>query len=135
MNLGKKKELASKVLGVGKHRIHFDSERLPEIKEAITKQDIRDLSGQGIITIKEVTGRKKIVRRKTRRGPGKIKKKVNKRKQEYVKITRKLRGHIATLKEKGKLDREKYIEIRKRIRMRAFRSLANLKETLRRENK
>ena len=130
MNLTIKKELASKVLKVGKNRIHFNSENLAEIKEAITKQDIRDLHEAGIITIKEITGRKKIVRRKTRRGPGKIKKTVNKRKQVYVKITRKLRNYIKELKKLGRITNEDYKTLRKKIRMRAFRSKAHLREQL-----
>jgi len=130
MNLAKKKELASKVLKVGKNRLHFNSENLAEIKEAITKQDIRDLHEAGIITIKEIGGRKKIVRRKTRRGPGKIKKTVNKRKQVYVKITRKLRNYIKELKKLGRITNEDYKTLRKKIRMRTFRSKAHLREQL-----
>jgi ribosomal protein L19E len=130
MNLGKKKILAAKALKTGKNRIVFNVEGLPEIKEAITKQDIQTLKQEGIITIKPVKGRKKIKKRKTKRGPGKIKKKVNQRKQTYVKITRKLRGYVMELKKRGDIDRNLYIELRKRIRMRAFRSKANLKEFL-----
>ena len=108
----------------------FNSENLAEIKEAITKQDIRDLHESGIIAIKPVKGRKKIVRRKTKRGPGKIKKKVNKRKQVYVKITRKLRGYIKELKKLGRITNDDYKTLRKKIRMRAFRSKAHLREQL-----
>jgi len=129
-NLTKKKELAAKTLNVGKNRICFSSENLADIKEAITKQDIKDLHAEGIITIKPVKGRKKIVKRKTRRGPGKIKKKVNKRKQEYVKVTRKLRAYLSELKKLGVISNELYLNLRKRIRMRAFRSKAHLKEYL-----
>ena len=43
MNLTKKKELAAKVLKVGKNRIIFVEEHLSEIKEAITRFDIADL--------------------------------------------------------------------------------------------
>ncbi len=43
MNLRTKKELAAKALKVGKERIVFVEARLDEIKEAITKQDMRDL--------------------------------------------------------------------------------------------
>ena len=130
MNLSKKKELAAKTLKVGKNRLCFSNEHLPEIKEAITKQDIRDLHAEGIITIKPVKGRKKIKKRKTRRGPGKIKKKVRKRKQVYVKITRKLRTYLKILKSRGVISNELYIDLRKKIRMRAFRSKAHLKEIL-----
>jgi large subunit ribosomal protein L19e len=130
MKLDKKKELASKTLGVGKNRIVFNTEHLGDIKEAITKQDIKTLKDQGIIEIKPVKGRKKVERRKTRRGPGKIKKTVNKRKQEYVKITRKLRTYIMNLRDREDLNQEIYKELRKKIRMRNFRSKAHLKEHL-----
>ena len=130
MNLTKKKELAAKTLGVGKNRIYFNSESLTEIKEAITKQDIKDLYQEGIISIKPVKGRKKIVKRKTRRGPGKIKKTVNKRKRIYVAITRKLRAYLNELKKLKIIDRDLYLELRKKIRMKSFRSKAHLREYL-----
>jgi large subunit ribosomal protein L19e len=128
MNLGKKKNLAVRALGVGKKRIAFVESRLDEVKEAITKQDIKDLKKEGAIKVKEVSGRKKIVRRKRKRGVGKIKKKVNTRKQDYVKMTRKLRAHIKPMKESGKLSRENFIDIRKKIRNKKFHSLRHLKE-------
>jgi large subunit ribosomal protein L19e len=130
MNLSRKKQLASKVLKVGKKRIHFSNENLAEIKEAITKQDIKDLNTEGIITIKPIKGRKKIKKRKTKRGPGKIKKKIKRRKQTYVKITRKLREYLKHLKKQGIIDRELHIILRRKIRMRDFRSKAHLKEHL-----
>ena len=105
-------------------------ENLSEIKEAITRQDIKSLHSEGIISVKPVKGRRKIVRRKTRRGPGKIKKKINKRKQVYVKITRKLRKYVMELRNRGVLDRELYWNLRKKIRMRDFRSKAGLKDYL-----
>ncbi len=129
-NLNKKKELAAKALKVGKNRIYFSSENLAEIREAITKQDIKDLYSEGIIRIKQVKGRKTIKKRKTRRGPGKIKKKVNKRKQIYVKITRKLRAYLKELKKLGVINNDLYIDLRKKIRMRRFRSKFHLKEYL-----
>ena len=54
MNLAKKKSLAARVFGVGKSRVVFAKSRLNEIKEAITKQDIRDLKKDGAITILEI---------------------------------------------------------------------------------
>ncbi len=130
MKLDRKKELAAKALRVGKGRIVFNEEGLTEIKEAITKQDIKDLYSEGIISIKPVKGRKKIKKRKTQRGPGKIKKKINQRKQKYVKITRKLREYVHRLKEQSIIENELYKELRKKIRMRFFKSKANLKEYL-----
>jgi large subunit ribosomal protein L19e len=130
MNLTNKKELAAKVLKVGKNRIYFVEENLSEIKEAITRQDIHDLHKAGAIQIKEVSGRKKIVKRKNRRRTGKVKKKVNNKKQEYVIITRKLRTYLKYLLKIGTVDKEQYKETRKQIRARKFKSKRNLKEAM-----
>ena len=129
-NLANKKALAARTLNVGKKRICFNVDNFVEIKEAITKQDIRDLHSEGAIKIKPIKGRKKVKKRKTRRGPGKIKKTVNKRKQIYVKITRKLRTYLKELKRIGAIENTLYIELRKKIRMREFKSKAHLKEHL-----
>ncbi|MFH1237818.1 MAG: 50S ribosomal protein L19e [archaeon] len=130
MNLAKKKELAAKVLKVGKNRIVFIEGHLSEIKEAITRMDIQDLHKSGAIQIKEVKGRKKIVKRKRRRHIGKIKKKVNNRKAEYVIITRKLRKLVRGLVRTGVIDKTKNREIRRQIRGRKFKSKRQLKESL-----
>ncbi len=130
MNLKKKKELAAKSLGVGKNKIYFSPDSLNEIKEAITKQDIKTLYDEGIIKIKPTPGRKKVVRRKRRKGPGKIKMKLKHRKRDYVKITRKLRSYLATLKNNNDISIEVYYDIRKKIKMRVFKNMANFKEHL-----
>lgn len=130
MNLKKKKELAAKVLGVGKNRVSFNPQSLAEIKEAITKQDIKTLFEEGIITIKPAKGRRKIEKRNRRRGTGKIKMKVKHRKQDYVKITRKLRKYLKMLKNENAIDKELYLDLRKKIKMRAFKNLSYLKDYL-----
>jgi len=130
MNLANKKQLASKVLGVGKNKIIFLEAHLSEIKEAITRQDIIDLHKSGAIQIKEISGRKTAVKRKHRRRTGKIKKKVNGRKQEYVTITRKLRTFLNHLVKTGKLDREKYATARKMVKARKFKSKRHLNESI-----
>ena len=130
MNLKNKKNLAAKVLKVGKGRIAFTAGNETEIKEAITRQDILDLHKAGAITIKEIKGRKKIKGRKHRRGVGKVKKRVSKRKQEYVKLTRKLRGFVRGLVRTEKIDKEKKREIRKMIKAGKFKSKRHLNESL-----
>ena len=130
MQLTKKKNLAAKVLKVGKGRVIFIKEHLPEIKEAITRMDISDLHKNGAIQIREINGRKKIVGRKNRRKVGKIKKKVNTRKAEYVTVTRKLRKFVRGLIRTGGIDKEKNREIRKQIRARKFKSKRHLNESL-----
>jgi len=135
MNLRNKKQLAIKTLGVGKSRIVFVQSRLDEIKEAITKQDIKDLKREGAIIVKEIRGKTKVVKRKNKKGPGKIKKKLNTRKQDYVIMTRKLRGYVAELKKRGELSRDEVLDIRKKIRNKKFRSKAHLKEYIVQKNK
>lgn len=126
MNLGKKKELAARTLKVGKDRILFMAGRLADIKEAITKQDIRDLKVDGAIFVKEIKGRTKVERKKSR-SPGNIRKKVNTRKKDYVIMTRKLRAYTVEMEKQGKVTREDVKEIRKKIRNKAFKSKAHLR--------
>ena len=120
-NLNKRKMLAAKVLGVGLARVIFDNSRLEEIKEAITKQDIRDLYEAGAITLREIRGKRTYVPRTTKRGPGKIKKIVHDRKGDYVKLTRKLRRYVKELHSQDKFDLIKYKQLRKMIKARAFK--------------
>jgi len=130
MNLRNKKTLAAKTLNVGKERIIFVGERLEEIKEALTKQDVKDLFLEKAIQIKPIKGRRKIVKRKNKKGAGNIKKKVKKRKQEYVKITRKLRNFLSGLKSQGEVSGEEVKALRKKIRNRDFKNKQSLKNYL-----
>ena len=135
MNLSKKKSLAIKTLKVGKARIVFVKSRLEDIKEAITKQDIKDLQKDGAIIVKDIKGRKKNLKKKVKRSTGNIKKKVKKRKRDYVIMTRKLRKYVKELRKHEKLSKEEAIDIRKKIRNKYYKSLGNLKEHIRREKK
>jgi large subunit ribosomal protein L19e len=128
MNLGKKKSLAARTFGVGESRIKFLEPRLDEIKEALTKQDIRDLHKDGAIIVLPVKGRKILIRKKKNRSVGNVRKKVNKRKQKYVKLTRKLRKHLAEIE--GKLTKKEKIEIRNKIRNKSFDSKSDFKTYL-----
>lgn len=127
MNLKRKKELASRTLGVGKDRIVFVPSRIGDIKEAITKQDIRDLYKNKAIIVKEIKGRKK-VRKKKRKGIGSIRKKIRRRKERYVVLTRKLRKYLSELKKQGEVSAEGIKEIRKKIKNKFFKSKSHLKE-------
>jgi large subunit ribosomal protein L19e len=130
MKLDNKKNLAARTLNVGKERIVFDENRLAEIKEAITKQDIFDLIEEKAIKIKLKKGKRKIVKKKTRRRQGKIKKVVQTRKQDYARRVRKLRSYLKKLKDTGKVDAEKYKTIRNKIRQSKIKDLKEMKEEL-----
>lgn len=134
MKLDKKKQLAARTLNISKERIIFNTARLEEIKEAITKQDIRDLVNNKSITIKEIKGRRKLNKRKTRRRIGSRKKTLKNKKQTYVKLTRKLRRFLSDLKIKRIISKEKFTGLRKEIRNYSFKSLAQLKERIKQED-
>jgi len=128
MKLENKKALAARSLNVGIKRIAFNNSRLSDIKEAITKQDVRDLKESGAISVKEAKGRRKLKKRKTRRRTGSIKQKVKTKKRDYMTMTRKLRAHLSHLKSRDKISNVAFTELRKQIRARDFRSLANMKD-------
>jgi large subunit ribosomal protein L19e len=130
MNLGMKKVLAAKVLGVGKDRIIFVPQSLGEIKEAITRQDISDLHKSGAILIREERGRLKTVKRKHRRGIGKVKKKAINKKRVYMTLTRKLRASAMGLLRMKKINKDQYRNIRKMVRASRFKSRRHLMESL-----
>lgn len=128
MNLRKKKLLTAAALGVGVHRIIFNRERLAEIKEAITKQDIRDLQAGGAIAIREVRGRRTHLLRKNRRRAGSIRHKHRPGKREYVTRTRKLRAYLKEIRKQGKISASHYHTARKYIKASVYRTKAHMKE-------
>jgi large subunit ribosomal protein L19e len=127
MNLSKKKKLAKRTFNVGEDRIVFLESRRDEIKDAITKQDLRDLHKAGAIIIKERKGRTK-VRKKSRKSVGNVRKNIKNKKRNYVLHTRKLRKYVKSIYSAGEISKEKSDTMRKKIRNRDFRSKAHLKE-------
>ena len=107
-------------------RIKFLEPRLDEIKEALTKQDIRDLYKDGAIVIKNISGRKTSTKKKKKRSVGNVRKKVNKRKKEYVALTRKLRGTLSKME--GKLTKKEKEDMRNKIKNKFFASNATFKD-------
>jgi len=124
MNLKKKKKLAARVLGVGLARVMLVSPE--EIKEAITRQDIIDLKKSGAIRIKEIKGKSRIIKRKTRRRMGSRKTKIKTERKDYIKLTRKLRDYVKNLKGRKEINKKEYYNLRKNIRTKSFKSISNL---------
>jgi large subunit ribosomal protein L19e len=130
MKLENKKALISRTLGIGKNKIVFNRERLQEIKEVMTKQDVKDLLQSGAIILKDNCGRKKVVKRLTRRRQGSIRQKAVDKKRVYISLTRKLRAYLLQLKKSKKITSEDFINYRKKVRAREFRSLSHMKERI-----
>jgi len=111
MKLKTQKRLAASLLKCSKKRIVFDSERLDEIKESITKKDINNLIKDKCIKKKQAKGvsrvrANKIKRQKAkgrRKGPGSKKGKHGARlpkKQAWMNKVRVQRQFIKELKDK-----------------------------------
>ncbi|MEX2017370.1 MAG: 50S ribosomal protein L19e [Candidatus Pacearchaeota archaeon] len=130
MNLKKKKALSAKTLGVGKNKIVFVKSRIDEIKEAITKQDIRDLFSEGAIIVKPAEGRRKSTKIRKRRSVGNVRKKIKERKRKYIIMTRKLRRHLADVGNKVEFNTEQTKEIRKKIKNKEFKNKAGFADYL-----
>ncbi len=56
VNLKAKKRLAARVIGVGIHRIKFDTDHLDDVADAITRENIRSLVTANTIRVKSFTG-------------------------------------------------------------------------------
>ncbi len=136
MKLDKKKKLAGRVFRTGTDRIAFDNSRLADIKEAITREDFRQLLREGAIKIKPKTknrrraGRKRMLRRRKgrKRGIGK-RKIIKKNKREYPARVRKMRKYLRKMKESGKL-KEDYQKLRREIKAGVYKSIKQLKEVV-----
>jgi len=128
MNLRKKKQLIARTLNIGIGRIAFNPERIDEIKEVITKQDVREMVKSKSIIIKEIKGKRKKIKEKKRKHGGKIKKKIREGKKTYIRLARKLRAYLKELKNQGKISKEDYKKTRKQIRAKMFKSKAHLRE-------
>lgn len=132
MDLSQKRKLAMKTFGVGSKAILFLESRLGEIKDAITKQDIRDLQRSGAIVVRDIKGRSK-VNRVISRSMGNIRKKNKDKKREYMILTRKLRLYLSDLHSRGEINKKELMGIRNRIKNREFRSKAHFKELVKKK--
>jgi large subunit ribosomal protein L19e len=136
MNLKTQKKQAAKVLKASKNRVFFDPERLEDIKEAITKTDIRGLISEGAIKKyqKKGTSHVRIVkhnsqrRKGLRKGPStrKGKKTINKKKVWMQKV-RTLRAFLRELRESKLIKKETYTDLYLKVKGNYFRSKRHIK--------
>jgi len=145
MKLTLQKRLAASVLGCSEKRVAFDPARLEDIKEAITKTDIRLLIGEGAIREKPVKGvsRVRANKRKTqkskglRKGEGSRKGKVTARaskKEKWIKKMRAQRKFLKQLKLKGLLKPDAFKELYTKSKGGFFRSTKHIKLYIQEKN-
>lgn len=137
MNLKLQKKLASRVSKVGLGKVCLDSDAREELKEAITKEDIRTLIDEGVIKIKSKSGVSRVrakakdsqKRKGRRKGQGKRKGKKSARidpKRKWINQVRSQRELLKSLKEKDQIKEKYYREIYTKIKGNFFRSKRHL---------
>jgi len=145
MQLTVQRRLASQVLNISPKRVSFDPVRLADIKEAITKADIRGLINQGAIRSVKPKGISKARTRKIkiqkskglRKGPGSRKggpNARNPRKQAWITHIRVQRDFLQQLKEKNHLDTPTFGDLYGKAKGGFFRSKRHIKLYLEEHN-
>ncbi|MBW2988972.1 50S ribosomal protein L19e [Candidatus Woesearchaeota archaeon] len=138
MKLNKRKRLAAQILKCSKKRIRLDQDRLEEIKESITKADIRSLIKDKAISKVHVKGvsrgraRKRLVQKRKgkQKGMGSIRGSRGARipkKKEWMNKIRSQRKLLKELKEKKIIDNATYKDIYLRSKGGFFRSRRHIK--------
>jgi len=138
MKLKIQKKLAASIMKGSKKRVRFNEERLPEIKEAITKYDIKALIADGAITEIPKRGVSRgrarlahIQRTKGRqRGQGSRKGRKTARspqKREWINKIRLMRSFLTELKEKELITNKIFRELYLKSKGGFFRSRRHLK--------
>jgi len=128
------KALAAKVAKVGINRVVFDEAHLKEIKEALTKADIRALIKKGFIKIlpKRTPSRVRAKERHAqrlrgrRKGPGRKKKAKISEKELWILKVRAMRALLKRLRDQAKITPEVYSEMRAKVKGNYFRNRAHL---------
>lgn len=138
MELNVQKRLAAQVLKCSPKRVTFDGERLTEIKEGITKGDIRSLIKQGAIQVVQKKGISRLrakerqsQRKKGRqRGHGSRKGTKNARlsqKGQWMNRVRLQREFLRELKTKKLVESETYQTLYMKSKGGFFRSIRHMK--------
>jgi large subunit ribosomal protein L19e len=137
VNLKAKKRLASRVTGVGVHRIRFDSDHLDDIADAITRENIRSLITANTIQIKSFTGtsrgRAQNKRdQKKKRGTGQGSKQGRKgarvgKKEVYVAKVRALRRLLKIAKDRKDITNPEFWTLYKKVGGNTVRNKAHLR--------
>jgi len=138
MNLSTKRRIAAEVLKIGKDRVYFDPDRLADIKEAITKADIRKLIQEYAIQAKPTIGNSRARIRKNKeqkkkgrqKGPGSRKGKKKARlskKDAWMAKIRAQRNFLKVVKEKKLLDTKTHRDIYMKSKGGFFRSVRHIK--------
>ncbi|MCW4047015.1 MAG: 50S ribosomal protein L19e [Candidatus Bathyarchaeota archaeon] len=140
-NLSSQRRLAAQILKVGQNRVWIDPERMDDVESAITREEIKKLIHEKVITSLPEKGvsrsRAKTVREKKRRGlrkgPGSVtgsgQAKISKKEAWMMKI-RSLRKRLRELKANRVITEANYRQLYKLASSGRFESVADLERYL-----
>jgi large subunit ribosomal protein L19e len=138
VNLKKKRELIARMLGIGANRVRFEPDKLDDIADSITREDLRSLVKRGTIWTTKVRGTsrgrartKQAIRKKSGLGPGSKKGKKTARmgkKSAYVMKIRSLRHHLKVMKDRNEINRQTYWLTYKKVDGGQVRSVSHLRD-------
>jgi large subunit ribosomal protein L19e len=140
-DLASQKRIVAAILKCGVHRVWFDPERLSDIENAISREDLRGLVVDGAIKARQKKGvsrgraREKIAKRSYGhcRGPGRRKGAAGARhpgKRSWIQKIRAIRKALAALREAGTIDPHTYRVLYRKAAGGQFRSVAHMKAQL-----
>ena len=117
-DLSYQKRLAAKVAGVGLDRVRIDPERVEEVAEAVTREDIRKLIHKGAIVILPARGVSRARVKRGRKGPGRRKGgkySTLTRKERWVRRIRALRRALRRMRDSGIITKREYRTLYRRL--------------------
>ncbi|MBS7604880.1 MAG: 50S ribosomal protein L19e [Candidatus Bathyarchaeia archaeon] len=137
MSLKSQRRMAAEILGVGEERVWIDPEKIEDVKDAITREDIRRLIKEGVIRKIKDQGvsraRARILHKKRRKGrrrgsgskSGALGARVDHLK-EWVEKIRAIRRRLSELREKRIITAKTYRYLYLKAKAGVFKSISDL---------
>jgi large subunit ribosomal protein L19e len=140
-DVANQRRIAASILDCGLNRVWFDPDRLGDIQNAISREDIRGLIADGAIRAHQIRGnsrgraRAKIAKRAYGhcKGPGRRRGAAgarNPRKRQWIQKIRAIRKALVSLRESGEIDRHMYRMLYRKAAGGQFRNVAHLRAQL-----
>ena len=140
-DVANQRRIAAAILDCGAHRVWFDPDRLSDIQNAISREDIRGLIEEGAIRAHQVKGnsrgraRAKIAKRAYGhcKGPGRRRGAAgarNPKKRQWIQKIRAIRKTLSAMRESGDIDHHFYRVLYRKASGGQFRNVAHLKAQL-----
>ncbi len=136
------RRMAAEILGVGKHRIWIDPDKIDEVIGAVTRDDVRRLIKEGIIKARPVKGvsrvrareRHRKKRKGRRRGPGTRKGTKIDDRDLWISRIRAIRKFLKYLRRRRIITRQVYRSLYRKAKGGEFPNIAYLKMYIRERN-